>query len=442
MKESEHKFWIIIGFWAIGLILILLYGNGCKPNKPSHLASQIVCGSDGIKEGWFAYAMTTGDICEQEGVEMKMDRRKNAYLKNNGFGSIELVEVPSGIQEIKTTGITGAGGRVTATGKRLDPENYQGRVIYSQVWFFNDGMSGAFLDYATITKPLRQQAVAEYNSVLSKYYAKSATFSTSEKNALENPTEDPPESGIEVTAINLLQQQGGLGEGFPKELNNGFIAGNLTEPDRYLRYSAPFMFSFTFKTSRPEQIIGVSIPVRISTNANQHGISLNVTVISSNASKTTHVARTDGFLPVRSDITVSAEMPVYDRWTAFSEPNIWNPDQYSIVKKSNWLDFVDPNLLGDPNTCPDPNVLFNPKDPNFFEFTSRLDTSADNFSDILIPERIKQFKTISIGTEDFLYFEIDWNSPELIMMLIPHWLESYSLFDLNNDGIVNFKDLP
>jgi hypothetical protein len=439
--SNKTKFWVVVAFWLFGLIICLVCG--CKPDKPSRLATQIVCGSDGIREGWFAYAMTTGDVIEQEGLGMDFERRKNVYLKNNGCGGIEMVEVPASIQEVQSNGITGPGGRLIVKGKRLDFANYQGRVIYSQGWVSSAGMSGAFMDYGTIVKPLREQASAQYNSVLSKYYAKSSLLSLSEKGSLCAPTSSPPISGISCSELTLLQQQGGLGEGFPKEMNNGFMAGNLIDAEKYLRYASPFMFSVTFKTPEPADIIGTQISATIKTDAFPSGITVDVAIIASNTDKMTHVARTAYFLPVDSTIQVPPEVSVYDRWTPFPDPNIWDSNQYVRSVKEDWLDIIDPNLWNDPNTCPDPNVLFDPHNPDLFNFTSRLDTSADNFGTILIPSRIHQVKTIPLGAEgDNLDIDINCSDSRLIMLIAPNWLTGNKIYDRNGDGVVNMKDLP
>jgi hypothetical protein len=440
--KNDTKFWIGMAIFFVVLLLLLLLG--CKPKKPSRLATCIVCGTNGVDTGWYAFQMETGDVIEQEGVEMGFVGLKSVYPKNNGLGGIEYVLVADGIQEATSSGITGPGGQMIVKGKRYNWSDYKYRVLYGGGYIPSGSWGmGARFDYRTSTPPQRQVALAELGcGNLEKYTAIASKFTSTEQSALDNPTTDAPESGVAATA-SLLQQQGGCGEGFPKEMNNGFMAGNLADAGKYLRHSSPFMFSFVLKTSEPEELAGVSIPVRISTDTHPQGVSADATIIASNADKMTHVARTDYFLPVNSEIPVQPEMPVYERWTGFTEPNIWDTEQYYIEQKENWLDFVDPNLYADPNVCPDPNVLFNPNDLNFFDFTSRLDTSAENFEDILIPERILSIKAIQINAaNDFVYIEIDWANPRMIILIAEHWLTAKKLYDFNNDGIVNLCDWP
>jgi hypothetical protein len=447
MKKNAKKFWII--FVSTVIIALLLHCVGCVPTKkgPSRMASGIAGGDNGVNQGWFCYIFDTGDPIEVEGIEMTTSISKNVYCRPNGLGGIEYVQLfPSDVQTLESPGVTGMCGQMTITGKRIDWQNWKGQWIYqtASVGHPQGLCSAAQFNYRTATPPATQRALADGRSRIGKSTPPpKSRFSSKEKNALNNVTEDPPDSGIEVTSTDLLQQQGNSGEGFPKELNNGFMAGNLTKPEQYLRYSAPYMFSFIFKTAQPEELIGRFVPVIISTNAYYQGIHINLTVIGSNSDKKTHVARTDGFLPVGSAIPIAAEVSVYERWTGFSEPNIWDANQYVRSVREDWLDVVDPNLYADPNTCPDPNVLFNPADPNFYIFTNRLDTTAVNFHAVIIPERVYSVKTIPIlAANDYLDIDMDRNSPAAIMLFAENWLCAFSLFDLNNDGIVNMKDLP
>jgi hypothetical protein len=446
MKDTK-KFWFI--FILTTVVALVLHCQGCKPikNGPSRLAGGIAGGDNGINQGWFCYILDTGEPIEVEGLGMSASISKNAYCRPNGLGGIEYIKLfPSDVQSLETTGATGAGGQMTITGKRTDWQNWKGQWIYqtSGIGHPQSLCMGAQFSYRTATPPSTQQALADGRARIGKSSPPpKSRLSSKEKCALNNTTEDPPDSGIEIASTDMLQQQGNGGEGFPKELNNGFMAGNLTKPSQYLRYSSPYMLSFIFKTAQPEELIGRSLPVIISTHAQAQGISINLTVIGSNTDHKTHVARTDGFIPVDNTIPVSPDVAVYERWTGFSEPNIWDTNQYVRSVRDDWLDIIDPNLYADPNTCPDPNVFFNPSDPNFYEFTSRLDTTADNFNEILIPERVFFVKTISIqNSNDYLYIDIDRNNPATIMLFVEKWLTFYSLFDMNNDGIVNFGDIP
>lgn len=443
-KAVDGKF--IVGL-LIALILILLFLFGCEPIRsgPSRLASGIGAGSNRVDTGWFAYVMDDCSVITSKGIPFEIVVGENFEFCNNGVGGVYARPIAPAGNRIEGSGVTGAGGQMVLHGVR-NPAPWQGgRVIRQGAYVCHPQRTCNAADFNFTTWwPGPNYASAGGQCAVPRITppTSNATSTSGESSASGSPTSGAPSSGFSSSG-KLIQQQGEKGIGFPVEMNGAIIAGTFTTDEQYLRNSYPYMFSVTVKTSIAKDLTGISVPVRLWTNACPAGIKLMATVVSSNTEQKTHVLRTEGFLPVSSDIPVDPEVTAYDQFTPFdSEPNQWNPDQYDIRLKENWVEFADANMI-DPNFPPNPDLLVDPTNPNFFVFTSRLDTTTELFPDILIPERIYQLKTIRIHpTNDYLNVEIDFADPKTIMLLTEYWLTEDKLFDINNDGIVNLSDLP
>jgi hypothetical protein len=437
MKDRK-KFWIIFVSTLI-VSLILSFFQGCKPLPPSKLASGIKHGNNGTDTGWFQYVMTTNDEIRQEGIAMSCVITKTVYCRSNGCGGIEVVAIEDGVQGLETTGITGIEGQMLVRGKRYNWNAHSSRWLITEAIVSNPSktMFPAYLDYSTI--PTRQVTMTDYGKGrVTMYIVATAMKTQKESSALSNPTLNPPASGVSVVDCSIIQQQSNS----VVELNS-FMACNLTQESDFLKYAAPTMISVVFKTAQPAEISGLSISINVKTDAFPDGKTLSLNIIGSSPDKMTHVSRTEYFIAEDSTIQVPPEVRVYDRWTPFPDPNIWDLNQYVRSVKEDWLDIIDPNLYSDPNICPDPNILFDPHNPDLYNFTSRLDTSADNFDSILIQSRIIPVKTIALGAEgDNLDIDINWSDPRLIMLIAPNWLTGNKIYDRNGDGVVNMKDLP
>lgn len=439
---NRKVFWTCVFFCTLGIIIGVTV-CGCKPLPPSKTVSGIKHGSDGINTGWFVYVYDTGDVDTKKGVAMSSIITRPYVIKNNGVGGLMSEWADPSIQDIKTSGITDENGQVIVKGK-VNNWASVGYWIQSRAdIYFNNGThaDSAVFGYSTLGPQRVQRAATDGGrGTVPRLTSVAGTLTSDESAAISGTTSDPPASGISVASCDLIQRQGNAGKSTIQKLKY-LTAGNLSKPSDYFKHSAPEQLSIIFKTASPVDITGTKVSATIKTDACPAGITLDITIIGSNADKTTHVARTEAFLPVDSTIQVPPTISVYDNCTPFADPNIWDSNQYVIVKRPDWLSLVDPNLYDDPNLVPDPNVFFDPHNPAFFTFTNRLDTETDDFDMIYIPSRVMQIKTIALGaTDDTLDIDINWSDPRLILLIAPNWLSTNRVFDINNDGIVNLGD--
>lgn len=429
------QFWTIL---IVSVLIVLFATCSCKPKGPTRLSKGIAGCDDGVSTGWFCYVMETGDIIEQEGVMMNFSATGSGYAKSNGMGGIEVIPV-GGIQSIESTGITGPNGMVVVKGNRTNWGEHTGVWICTGATLSGDTGGSATFDYRTLAVTSRQWAAADAPQRIKRESFVAALLTPKEVAAMNAPTSNPPDAGIEVVSNDILTMQGSLGQGAPREMSS-FMAVNLDTEEKYLRYASPFMFSCIFKTPDPINLAGRTFPAIVKTDFCPSGIKVSIQVIQDNVDNMTHVARTEYFLPVKStlDMAQNESVPVYDRWTAFENPNIWDAGQYDIQVREDWLDTIDPNVVA---AYDDPNDLFDRNNPDFFKFTSRLDPSAKNFYEIMIPDRVLTIKIIPIEAEgDYLYLVIDKSDPSFIISVSDHWLSNYPVLDMNNDSIVNLKD--
>jgi hypothetical protein len=432
MKNFDKTgFWMWTDFFFAALLILLLI-CGCKPKGPSRFASGIAYGDNGRDTGWFQYVMETGEPIEQEGIAMNCIFSKTCWFGNDGNGGIKAFPVRDGIQELQSSRITGPGGQMTVKGCRRDWNDFFGVWLYNQASICDPlGRIGRSARFTYCTVPVEQKALSDCGTQLIGEYVASnrAKYTQKETEALQGITVNPPISGVMVTDCSLLQQQSNA----IKDLDYP-VASNLQNNSDYLRYSAPMMFSVIFKTAQGVDVAGKSVSVIIKTDAKPEGTKLDLNILGSSPDKMTHLARTEYFIPVDSLITTGETVQVYDRWTPFENPNIWDTNQYDRKLKPEWASIIDPNDYADPNLCTDPNV---------FDFTSRLDTTADNFEQIMIPERVCTAKTIPLAAiGDNLDIDLNILDPELILLFSVSWLTNNRIYDTNNDGIVNMRDIP
>jgi hypothetical protein len=434
----------------IALVLVVLFccGGSCSPEgkTPSRMCSGIYGGTNGQDTVWFCYVLTTGDIVDQDGVQMSvyMAEINSIYFTNDGLGGIKSNPLP-GVQCIKSSGVTSNGGFVFGKGERNDWQAAPGYVVFSDMAVSNPKGSGrGRFDFRTRgPSPVKVALVSADGTIEAAPTVPSmATYTSREKQALDNITLSAQSSGIDTQPVCLVARSGNAGIEYFKE-KDYFVPINLEDPNDYLKYASPFCYSWIFTTPEAmDNLVGSEYVGNVSSAACPNGISVKITVTASGIDYKTHVARTEYFLPVDSSLSIStmSQVDVYDRWTPFPDPNIWNNEQYVRSVKDDWLDLIDPNLYADPNICPDPNVFFRPDDPNFYHFVNRLDTTTDEFEDVMIHDRVMQIKILPVGQEDEINVRIDRFAVENILHAAPYWLTGNKMYDLNSDGIVNLRD--
>jgi len=444
MKTSTLFMWVFILAILVGVSLFVL---GCDDDTgnvgPSRRAIAIYGDSDNISTGWFVYVDTFNEEIQQEGVAMIVNGGKQAWFySNNGMGGLN-VNPCNYAQHIESTGVTGAGGRCIAKGIRDDWSNPKGYNVFSQMSVGKPDSPATVAGFNYQTQASQQSlqwaAATAYKKcprVVAAASGLTGNYTQDEFTALTNPTENPPPKGIAYTC-NLISQNGTSGNGTCRPMNS-IMAINLTDPDDYLKYAAPFYYSFIVRTADPIALDGVIANGFVKTNIAPDGRGLSLSWYGSSTDGQTHVFRTEPFLPVDSELEISntSEISVYDRWTPFDAPDIWDAEQYLVSVKSNWIDFVDPNLVSDPN-------VFYGINPDLFDFTNRLDTSHPKFNEVLIPERILSVKVIPLQAEgDYLRISIKDVDLSTIIMAMDYWLTDNRICDLNGDGIVNLRDWP
>lgn len=435
-------------FFGFSLLCIVVW-VGCDDEDgkvgPAKTADSIHCRTNGTNLIEFIYVRSTGDPITQPGIRMCFKGSPPAYLRANGLGGYYVCDASCTGQKIECTGITECGGILRAKGKREIWKILEPYIVYSAGSVSKPkevgGGCSATCEYRTRTEPHGEVALSSCGGTMIAYDPPDNSYlfglTANEYHALlQSQTLDPPTNGIEVNHLGLLFQDGEIGNGYPTE-TDFFMAVNISDPNDYFRYSAPFRFSAVFKTAEGIDLSGFRFAGRVRTDSCPQGIPIGLEIIGSNADTKTHVVRTDYFLPIDIDIPISQEesVSVYDRWTPFDDPNIWNPEQSFITLKDNWRDFCDPNVIDDPNDLYGIN-------PDVFEIVSRLDTSYSDFESILIPERIMTVPIIPMSeTEDYLYLQLKKEDLDILVLILDDWLGNNAVWDSNQDGIVNMEDL-
>lgn len=407
-------FWLVVTFIAVSLFLV-----GCNDDgrtRPTRMASRIIRGGDGtinteleggepsFSEGymWLAYEDDFGYIIEQAGVRMEKAVDLDTYW-NEGY------YYPTANTDIEGCETTGEGGRLMLRGwRKWFPRQYNihtAQVEYrsptdgnckNSAYFGSNGQTDVLNNPkyvawaadcttdATLPRWVRPVQVAYNNMTPAEY-----TYLT------QPAPENIPESGLSVLNLDLVQQQGSLGVGYTTVIpESGFMAFNTNDAENMMKYASPMMYSYTVATAEPADLIGNTYNALIKTDQVPDGMNIGISVVASNQENTIHVARTDYFLPVDTrfydDLIASGPMQVFDRWSLSSDPNT--------------LDTHDPNFVPDESRLIDCAVI-----------------------PIAVPD-----------DELRIEFLIDGN---VLIDAAGSWLDSGKLFDINNDGIVNLKDL-
>jgi hypothetical protein len=390
--------------------------NGDGKVGPTRTACKVVCGSNGVDSGWFVYEDYMGVLITQPGLAMDhIGGETGVMFWNNGLGGLEA-DTLEGIW-IEDSGVTQAGGRLLAYGKR-DWSDYPHRLsaagrVYQKpnavscecsarfdfrtngtavVWAGADGCS-------TVPEWIRDPDSIDIENL-----------TLSEWSSITEQCPDLPDNGFEYT-VSLLQRSGGIGGGTVRTVGESFMAGNITSQDAVFSHSYPMMYSYTVKTATPANLSDSLFSALIKTNAAPGGTEVGVREIASNTESTVHILRTDYFIaqdtalyePLIVDSSEPGPLAVYDRWSP--------------------ADGVDPE---DPNTF-DGSVL-DVYDPNFI---------TDGLYD---PERIVPCYIIPIYEEND-YIEIQFNKGvDILVGSLSSWLSDDPLYDVNGDGIVNLMD--
>jgi hypothetical protein len=440
--------------------------------RPIAMASAIRAHTDRQSSATFWYVFETGDPIDEEGLKMNVTHSDAYYFFRSGQGGTWMNDFCYGEQHNEGGGKTDENGCVTVSGVR-DNISIQCKSVYTDTDVSNprdSGMFGMFRYCTYRCSGESGQCAGAWPSgadLPPRPKTEPCFFSLTELAALADETADPPANGINIVDL-YLHQSGSKGNGFVKE-KEYCMARNLETAEDFLRYSGLDLYSFIVKTAEPIELAGVSAVGRVFTRACPEGILVNITCVAENADQKTHIFRSDYFLPIDYELIAGNSVlqqevvGVYDDFTPFENPDIWDPNQYVRYKKDDWLSYVDPNSyttdpnrVGDPIYVSDPNTLFDPSDPDFYDWINRLDTRHALFMEdpnVVIPDRILQVQLLPIHTEigdpnlvsdpniidsvDVEFVE----SMELFTLASDDWLTECALFDFNGDGAVNLHDL-
>ena len=220
-----------------------------------------------------------------------------------------------------------------------------------------------------------------------------------------------PETGIDYVFA-LIQQQGSMGYGYSLQVS-GIIPIDSGGWEDNFRYQSPFMYSLIIATAEPVEAQGKTFSAVVKSNAMPEGIPVEIEVVAQNAEKTVSILHTDYFLPVTQEThTLALEDPrepaIFDRWSDMTEEEVH---------------------LYDPNNFPDPNVLPKTLNTEAFDFMERYDT-----------DRVKPLHYIPVEENDELRIQFVMDGT-VLMMVAGEWLGSNKCFDIDNNGIVNLRDM-
>lgn len=466
VKEIDMKPLERIGFAVFGalvVLVILFLIGGCEDTGrvgPSKSAVSIYGADDGVSKGYFIYVDMFDSYIEQEGVRMDVTGGDSAsYLSNNGLGGLTSTQCDYA-QHIESRGITDENGIVATRGHRDDWDSPKGYVVRSSMTLSKPNSPGTNAKFSYSTKSsdeLLQVAKAtadktaninvaslNTNMLSQPAYLDGGEFIPSiltdeEYDLVTSATTGAPSHGFEMVSCDLVSLKGKLGHGSCVRTSS-IMPINLTDPNDYMRYAGPFCYRYVVKTAEPADIKDRSFNGRVKTDACPGGVPVEIRLIESNEDMKTHIFGTEVFLPVDCALSVAdmEAVSVYDRWSCYEEPNVFDANQFVMVVRDDWLDCVDPNLYSDPNTCPDPNVLFDPGNLNMYNITCRLDTTVEAFEDLLIEERVRRVKIVPMAPEDdYVRIGFDGN----MFQFLDAWLTDEKNLDMTGDGIVNLKDI-
>lgn len=469
---------------ALSIIFAGCGGGDDGDVGPSRRACAIHGGSDGVSAGWFVYVDAFGEEINQEGIRMDINGGDSAiYLSNNGLGGLKVTRCDEA-QHIESSGVTGANGRCITNGIRDEWAWPKGFWVRSNMTVLKPDSPGTYGKFGYVTlasiqggnqevasstasktcgvaamgspMPTQEEMATmlvpeemammeiegmEYAAPMFDMVRTTGNYTQAEYDALTNPTENAPSNGIDYTCQLIQQRSNGS-----CKVMNSIMAVNLTDPNDYLKYSAPFMYSYIVKTAEAIQISGEVGSATVKTNSHPDGIQTILSWYGSNEDGQTHVFRTARFFPVSDELSMASEteVAIYDRWTD-TDPNVWNEEMWVIAQRDDWFDrCVDPNVWPDPNFYPvplDPNSLYDPTCECMHTFTSRIDTSHPDFMDIMIPERISTAQIIPMAPEGD-HIRVAFNDDDLaaIVLAIEYWLSDNRIYDRNGDGVVNLHD--
>lgn len=444
--------------WCLAILLIFpLSGAKCVPGGAAgtRYAVSIKGGASPVRwtytadgdepayceaDMWLVYVLDTGETVEQEGL--KMIRVEDSYYHNYC-----VTNAPGGGYYVTTNNISLSGGSVTGEGGRLEmtgKRSWSPRSSYvhsAGVRYRKPPLAGQATVYADSVFGAAGTVAGPYHPRYPKYLAWGAeaypaagnipswaspirsaevgNLLPSEHDAL--CASSPPPDDIEYTCT-LIQQCGKPGEGYTREMPNGFVPFNLNDSEDVFRYAAPLMYSYLVTMPEPLDITQVQFEGILTTGQCPEGIRVGVYVVASNLEKTVYVLRTDYFLPVEgaayeslSGQTVNA----YDRWTPLEDPNA----------PESWYSYIHYD---------EPNEVWVTD-----RMVSILDTTEPNFivDEIYSQDRVRPMHVIPVGQDDTLEIEFVIPDVSIIMAAAPYWLNQHDGLDTNKDGIVNLWDL-
>jgi len=216
--------------------------------------------------------------------------------------------------------------------------------------------------------------------------------------------------GYVIDSLTFNKKSGKCGQGYTSPVDT-ILALSHSDPNTIMFRSTPYILTSRVILSEPvsQNLVGLSFTGRLSVSGNDMGdIESTIMAISDNGKRV--VAQTDGIVPIDARDYIEEDIPnvVYDRWTESDDPN----DPAVQIYAPLWPD--DPNLVNEEG------VYFEGLDPNRF-----------------VPVHC-----VPVESDDTIKIEFDVLS---FMPLLPYvsasWLTNDKNCDINNDGIVNLKDM-
>jgi hypothetical protein len=440
------------------LLLAMVIVSGCPDGQVStRQVTEVRSSSNQTDEGYFAYyGFHDGDwrIIKRAGLSFKGDHSAPQYsVPVNGGFDYELRRTGFDVQHNESSFTTGANGVCRVNGvrdkwdKKTVPYWYTLNSSTTLSHPINTARNGCFT-YSTNAAENNHGAWAHADRGMTQddieYIIASASLPDEEQALSSFTTSGPPAFGVEKVSTTLAQQAGINGIENVVALD-GICPNFALDQSHYFKNECPQFYSVIFKTASPVQFTENDVfEVSLHSGASD-GVPVDFHCYGSSADGMTHVFRTGLFVTVETG-TPCAAMPdidVYDKWTPFdNEPNLWDDEQYAKYINDDWLSCVDPNLYSDPNIVPDPNCFYDPVCECMHTFVSRLDTMHPLFEDVLIPERIRTLPVVPMNSNDTLYYDFDEKQWRILFKAIDDgWLTDKTVYDVNNDGIINLMDL-
>jgi len=206
------------------------------------------------------------------------------------------------------------------------------------------------------------------------------------------------------------KKSGDCGQGYTKPVDMLFALSHSDAGTIVFR-STPYILTSHVTLSEPvyQDIIGLSFTGYLTVAGNDRGdIESTIVAVSDDGRRV--ISQSDGIVPIDARDYIEEDVPnvVYDRWTESDDPNDTAVQIYAAL----WPD--------DPNLVDDNGVYFEGLDPN----------------------RFNPVHCVPVESGDTINIKFDISS---FIPLFPYvsesWLTNNRNLDINNDGIVNFKDL-